>query len=234
VDGAACPWRRCHQRHVKTRLLSSLKSRTRAFTLVEMVIVMSVMALLLSVGIHALGDARGQARQAATDSITGMLEQARATAITSRCVVALALAGPDELPSGDARCRLGLFKIHDWPAAPTALDGTLVGRWQALPDGVVMLPGSVNGLHNPCDEPPVTIRYLAATRPVAGSFRLLAFSPRGTLLWPPGAEPLALRIAEGSYRNGEATANISNRSHAVAENLLQIGRLTARPYPFDR
>ena len=195
---------------------------------------MAVMALLFSVGIHALGNSAAQARQVATASVIGMLEQARATAITSRCVVVLALAEPNDLPTSDTRCRLGLFKIRDWPAAPTTLDGTLVGRWQTLPAGVVMLPGSVNGLRNPRDEPPTTIRYLAAKQPVTACFHLLAFSPRGALLWPPGTDPLALRIAEGAYRNGQPTPNTHGSSHQVAENLLQIGRLTARPYQFDR
>ena len=199
-----------------------------------MTAVMAVMAILFTAGIHSLGNSAAQARQVATANVIGMLEQARATAITSRCVVVLALAEPGELPSSDTRCRLGLFKIHEWPADPTALDGILVGRWQALPDGVVMLPGSVSGLRNPRDDAPATIRFTSANQPVIGRFHILAFSPRGTLLWPLGADPLTLRIAEGAYRNGQPTPNTRGRSHNIAESLLHIGRLTARPYQFDR
>jgi len=199
-----------------------------------MAAVMAVMALLFSVGFHALGHSSAQARHVATASVIGMLEQARATAITSRCAMVLALAEPGELPTSDTRCRLGLFKIHEWPADPTTLDGTLIGRWQTLPDSVVILPGGVNGLRNPRDEAPSTIRYFAAKQPVTGSFHILAFSPRGTLLWPPGSAPMVLRIAEGTYRNGQPTPNTHGSSHDAAENLLHIGRLTARPYQFDR
>lgn len=195
---------------------------------------MAVMALLFTAGIHTLGNPAAQARQVATASVIGILEQARTTAITSHCVVVLALAEPGDLPSGDTRCRLGLFKIHEWPADPSTLDGTLVSRWLTLPDGAVMLPGSVSSRRNPRDEPPTTIRYLAAHQPATGCFHLLAFSPRGTLLWPRGADPLVLRIAEGAYRNGQPTPNTRGRSHAIAESVLQIGRLTARPYQFDR
>ena len=195
---------------------------------------MMVTALLLGVGIHALGDTAAQARQTATANLIGVLEQARATAITSRSVVALALAEPGDAPGGDSRCRVGLFKIREWPADPATLDGILVGRWQALPDGVILLPGSLNGLRNPRDEPPVTLRYLAANQPVTGSFHLLAFSPRGALLWPAGADPLVLRIAEGARRTGQAAPNTRSRSGGGAENRLHSGRLTARPYQFDR
>lgn len=210
-------------------------ARATAFSLVEMLAVMAVMALLFTVGIGGLGDSRAQARQVAAARVVSMLEQARATAITSRCVVALALAEPGDMPSGDDEhgC-LGLFKINEWPAAPDTLDGTLLHRWLELPSGVVILPGSVNGLRNPRDEPQTTIRYLAGKRPVQGRFHIIAFTPRGSLQWPAGSDPLALRIAEGTYRNGQPVPNTRGSDHRVAENLLQIGRLTARPYQFDR
>jgi len=210
-------------------------ARARAFSLVELVAVMTVMALLFTVGIGGLGDSRAQARQVATERVIGMLEQARGTALTSRCVVALALAEPGDLPSGsDEHGRLGLFKINEWPAAPGTLDGTLLHRWLELPGGVVILPGSVNGVRNPRDEPQTTIRYLVGKRPVQGRFHIIAFTPRGSLQWPAGSDPLALRIAEGTYRNGQPFPNSRSSDHRVAENVLKLGRLTARPYQFDR
>jgi len=195
---------------------------------------MAVIALLLTVGIHALGGTEGQARQVATTTVVGLLEQARTTAITSHCVVVLAVAEPGEHSSNDNRCRLGLFKIQKWPTEPAALDGIPVSHWQSLPVGVVILPGSVSGLRNPLDEPAITIRYLEANQATSARIYLLAFSPRGSLLWPSGADPLALRIAEGAYRNGQPTPNTWGRSGGIAESHLQIGRITARPYQFDK
>lgn len=195
-----------------------------------MVAVMAVLALLLSAAIRGLGDPSAQARRAATDCVVSLVEQARAEAITSHRVVVLALAEPGTPPASDERCRLGLFKINEWPADPATLDGILLGRWQVLPVGAVILPSPAGGLRNPRDEPATTIRFLAGKQPLQGSFHILAFTPRGTLQWPAGSDPLVLRIAEGSYRNGQAVAN----NRGLAENLVGVGRLTARPYQFDR
>jgi hypothetical protein len=189
---------------------------------------MAVMALLLTAGMHGLGDAAAHARRGATDSVISLVEQAHATAISSRGIVVLALADPGDVPGGDERGRLGLFKIKDWPAGPATLEGTLICRWLVLPRGVVLLPGAVNGLRNPRDEPQSTIRYLAGTQPVQGRFHILAFSPRGALLWPAGSDPLALRLGDGGRRHGQPVPN------SCGESCLKIGRVTARPYPFDR
>jgi hypothetical protein len=189
---------------------------------------MAVMALLLGAGLRGLGDAAASARRVATDSVISLVEQARATAISSRGIVVLALADPGDLPGGDECGRLGLFKVKDWPADPATLEGTLIRQWLVLPRGVLLLPGAVNGVRNPRDEPQSTIRYLAASQPVQGRFHILAFSPRGALLWPAGSDPLALRIGDGGHRHGQPVPN------SCGESWVKIGRVTARAYPFDR
>ena len=197
-----------------------------------MAAVMAVMGLLLTAGLRGLGDPAAQARKAATESVMSLVEQARTTAITSRCVVVLALADPGDLPSGEACAHIGLFKIKQWPAAPGVLDGTLIRRWQALPGGAIIFPGAVNGVRNPRDEPERTIRYLSGKRPCQGDFHLIAFTARGGLLWPAGSDPVALRIAEGGYRHGQPSPNIRDGARGIAENRVKIGRITARPYQF--
>lgn len=189
---------------------------------------MAVMALLLTAGLRGLGDTAAHARQVATDSVSSLLEQARTSAITSHSVVVLALAEPGDPPCGDERGRLGLFQIKDWPAGSNTFEATLIRRWHVLPSGTVLLPGAVDGVRNPRDEPEATLRYRTGRQAVQGRFHILAFGPRGTLLWPAGSDPLALRIADGAYRNGQPAPN------SRAESCLKIGRVTARPYPFDR
>lgn len=195
---------------------------------------MTLMALLLTAGVHAWGDSGARARKQATGEIVSLVEQARATALASRCVVALALAEPGDLAPGDERGLIGIFKIKEWPTAGEVLEGTLIRRWQALPSGVVILPGAFDGVRNPCDGPETNIRYRAGNQIKEARFHILAFSPRGGLQWPTGSEPVALRIAEGAYRNGKPEPNNRGSARAVAENVLKIGRVTARPYPFDR
>jgi type II secretory pathway pseudopilin PulG len=217
---------------VTTRSSKPPRAPLPAFSLVELVTVIAVILLLAGIGAAVLRDPGTQARKTATDALTGLLEQARTTALTRRVPVVLAIAEPGDLPTDDGRCMIGLFQLTAWPERATALDGVLLRRWQALPSGVVLLPGGVGGLRNPRDEAETTIRYLSGQRLIQGDFHILAFNSRGSLLSPTGSDPVALRIAEGSYRNRQPAAN-AGRKDRIAENTLRIGRLTARPYRLD-
>ncbi len=208
------------------------RSLTPAFSLVEVVTVIAVIMLLMVAGIELLRDTGTQARRTATDAITGMIEHARTSALTTRSPVVLAIAEPGDLPSDDGRCMVGLFRLEKWPDGSAPLDGVLLRRWEALPTGVVLLPGGVSGLRNPRDEPEALIRYVSAKKIVEARCHILAFNARGGLLAPAGSDPVALRIAEGSYRGRQPAAN-ARRADRVAENTLKIGRITARPYHLD-
>jgi hypothetical protein len=193
---------------------------------------MAVILLLAGIGTTLLRDTGSQARKTATDALSGLIEKARTTALARRTPVVLAIAEPGDLPTDDGRCRIGLFQLSAWPERAAALDAVLLRRWQVLPTGVVLLPGGVNGLRNPRDEPEATIRYLSGQRLIEGNFHILAFNSRGGLLSPAGSDPVCLRIAEGAYRQRQPAAN-SRRKDRVAETTLRIGRLTARPYRLD-
>jgi hypothetical protein len=198
-----------------------------------MVAVMGVVLLLMAGGVRVLTGSPAQARKTATDTLISWIEQARTCAITTRSIVVLAIAEPGDLAFNDARCHIGILKINEWPADPDTLDGTLIQRWQSLPGGVVIIPGAVNGIRNPRDEPELTIRYRAGNQLVQGRFHILAFNRRGGLLWPGGADPLALRVAEGAYRNNQPSPNTRSTKPNIAENHMQIGRHIGRPYRTD-
>ena len=177
--------------------------------------------------------AGSRARQTGTDLLAAMIEQARTAAITSRSCVLLAVAEPGDLPAGDERCRLGLFKVANWPDAATdPVMGELICRWRCLETGIVLLGGEVDGVANPLDASQRTIAY-GATQQLAARVHALAFNARGGLLYPAGSSPVAMRIAEGGYRAGKATPNRRGKSGIVSENRLQIGRVIARPYQID-
>lgn len=213
--------------HVSTKSLPAGRS---AFTLVEMVVVIAIIVILMVAGLQVFGDSGGNSRKTATDAVTGLIEQARTTAITSRTTVVLAIAEPGDLPIKDGRCRIGLFRVPVWPADATSVDAVLIRRWQTLPAGVVLLGGEVDGVRNPLDEPQITLRYGTGAKALEISVHSLAFGPRGGLHWPSGSDPMALRIAEGAYRNGKASPNFSGGNRTPAETRLKIGRIVARPY----
>lgn len=212
-----------------------LKRSEAAFSLIEMVAVIAIMIALMTAGVSLLNGNGSQSRKAATDQLTGLIEQAKSTAITTRSFVVLAIAEPGDLPSGDQKCRVGLFKVEEWPAgsenAPV-LKGVLLNRWQVLETGIAIVGDKVDGIMNPIDETEVTMEY-GGTKNLSVVVHAIAFNARGSLHYPLGSAPIALRIAEGSYRNGKATPFLRGPAKTATENRLKIGRITARPYSID-
>lgn len=199
-----------------------------------MVVVIAVLVILIVAGIGALGGSNAQARKSGSDVLSGLIDQARTAAITSRSNVVLAIAEPGDLPSGDERCRLGLFKVESWPeSGATTMGGVLMSRWTSLETGVILASGDLDGVPNPLDAPELTINYGTVAKPVSVTVHAIAFTPRGGLLHPSGSGPVVMRIAEGAYRQGKASPN-RRPSGALAENHLKIGRVTARPYRIDQ
>jgi len=201
-----------------------------------MLAVMAVIGILLVAGVKLLGGTGTQARRAATDMITGLVEQARTAAITRRTHIVLAIAEPGDLPADDNRCRLGLFQVDEWPDdAAAEVPAVLMSRWRVLETGVVLIGGDDSGetggpLPNPLDGPELRIRYGTGGSTRTVQAHAIAFNPRGGLRFPNGSRPIHLRIAEGAYRNGKTITIRRGDQRSIAENRLKIGRVTARPY----
>ena len=160
-----------------------------AFTLIEMVAVIAVLVILLTAGARLINGTGSQARKAGADLLAGMIEQARAAAINSRQYVILAVAEPGDLPAGDERCRLGLFKVETWPEnAADAVEGILMNRWRTLETGVALIGGRVNGVENPLDASELAISY-GTNKLLTVKVHAIAFNPRGGLHHPFGIKP---------------------------------------------
>lgn len=200
-----------------------------------MVAVIAILVTLMTAGVSLMSGTGAQSRKSGADMLSGMIEQARTKAITSRSHVVLAIAEPGDLPSGDERARVGIFTVEKWPdpaTSPLTLNAVLANRWQTLNTGIVLLPGSVDGVPNPLDQKDkVTISYGGAKN-LSIRVHVIAFNSRGGLAYPPGSTPVAMRIAEGSYRGPpkKATANERGTDKVISETRLNIGRVTARPY----
>lgn len=205
--------------------------RSRGFTLIEILVTISIVVILLAAGVALLGGAGPQARKSGADLITGMIEQARTAAITTRSHVVLAIAEPRDFPAGDQRCRIGLFKVSGWnDDLSNPIGASLINRWKILENGVVLIGGEVeDGLPNPLDGDKITL----ADGSKSISVHAIVFNSRGGLVHPEGSRPIVMRVAEGSYRGGEASPNRRAGSGAIAEHLIRIGRITARPYRID-
>jgi len=201
-----------------------------AFSLIEMVTAIALMMILIGSGVGLLSGSGGQSRKVGADMLTAMIEQARTAAITSHCYVLLAVADPGAVAGGDERCRLGLFKVQAWPDTVTdTANGVMLGRWSPLATGVVLVSGEIDGVANPLDATELTITYNSVV-PTTVKVHGIAFNPRGELHYPAGTAPVVMRIAEGGYRGGKATANINGASGRSVESRLKIGRVTGRAY----
>lgn len=204
-----------------------------AFTLIEMVVVIAILVILTAAGVNLIAGSGTQSRKAGTDLLAGLIDQARTAAITSRSYVVLAIAEPGDLPTDDERCRMGLFRVENWPENPTdPVIGVPMNRWRTLNSGIALIGGQVDGVDNPLDVSELAISY-GTTKPMKVIVHALAFNPRGGLHYPAGSSPIVMRLAEGNYRNGRASAYKRGDAGSIAENRLKIGRVIARPYRID-
>lgn len=207
--------------------------REPAFSLIEMAAVIALLVILMAAAASLVNGAGSRSRKAATDTLSGMIEQAHTAALSSRSNVVLAVAEPGDLPEGGERCRLGLFKVETWPdSLENPLSGALMGRWRTLESGVALIGGAVDDVPNPMDGPELTIAY-GGGQPRTVKIHAIAFNSRGGLRYPSGSAPVAMRVAEGNYRGGKATPLQHGEDKTITENRLKIGRVTARPYRID-
>lgn len=205
-----------------------------------MVTVIAILVALMTAGVGLLSGTGAQSRKAGTDLLSGLIEQARTKAITSRSNVLLVVAEPGSLPSQDERCRIGMFKVADnWLDNPANVtNAELLSRWQTLNTGVVLLPEEVDDhkakVPNLLDQKKISITYGGAKNLKVNVYAI-AFNSRGGLSYPTGNRPVALRIAEGGYRGPQLTPTPNKRGtdKIISENRLKIGRVTGRPYQID-
>jgi hypothetical protein len=133
-----------------------------------------------------------------------------------------------------------MFKVADnWLENPTMIkNAELLSRWQVLNTGIVLLPGDIDEnsvkVPNPLSQDKISITYGGAKNLTVKVYAI-AFNSRGGLSYPTGSTPVALRIAEGSYRGPQRAPKANERGDGktIVENRLKIGRVTARPYQID-
>jgi len=199
-----------------------------------MLVVITIIAVLVGAGISLIGGTGVQSRKAGADMISGMVDQARTLAITTRSDVYLVIAEPGTLEGQDERCRLGLLREITIPPVnpgdtPTK-EFQLVRRWQTLNSGVVLIPGGVDGVPNALDAPKVDMTFTSNKKEIEASVYQLSINSLGSLTLPEGSRPVVLRLAEGAYRNGSPSPNKVADGQGIAETQITIGRVIARPY----
>jgi prepilin-type N-terminal cleavage/methylation domain-containing protein len=206
---------------------------SHGFTLVELMVTISIMGILLATGATLMGDNSAKARRATSDLLGAMIEQGRTTAITSHSPVLLAVAEPKDLPIDDNICRLGLFKLTEFDEKTGRAKGELLRRWSMVAGGAALIGGDVKGFRNVMDQQEIEVTYVSRGKNFTVKVHGLVFSPRGSRNWPIGSSPVVMRVAEGGYRGETRKAMANKREGVIAEDRFKIGRVIARPQRFD-
>jgi prepilin-type N-terminal cleavage/methylation domain-containing protein len=211
----------------------------RAFTLIEMVVVMAIITTLMIAGTSLLSGRGPQSRRTGTDMLCGLIEHARTTAMTTHSEILIAIAEPGDLPGSDGHARIGLFRkiVSTASKSITTVDHyDRISRWQIFQTGVVILGGKpavtqLDGAQNPMDEPKQ--EFIDSRQNLKMTMHAISINAGGSVIIPDGSGSIFFRISEGSYRDGKAIPNIPKGMQVTPENLLKIGRVIARPYQIN-
>lgn len=197
-----------------------------AFSLVEILTVIALIAILTSLALGGVEALRGRALDNAGNKITQVFETARQLAMsgnTPTAVVLITKAGIAE----DGRA----FAILDYSAA----DGVWkqIGPWEILPEGLCIDIGNdpvadtFVSLSDPAGVLPSASGSFAAFRGrnlASGQYAFRVFLPSGGL-WNASGNPARLQLVEGSVENG-----VTRRRGAV-NNYYRISLVAATGYP---
>src|SRR5438874_922258 len=214
-------------------LVPTLRGRFLAFTLVEMLVVLGIIALLLVAimpAVTSLSKANG--RKAAIANLLGGIEQARAEALKSgqaTYVVFPALTSGTQ--STLDRYNYRSYAIFEDDAARPGNVKQLTD-WKSFPTGVALRAAGAAALSNLADPatltPPVTLSF--APDASATPFKCFKFNSNGEVTAP--AANVLLGIFEGYVNSGTEIATTKDASgNPSAVEYVMVSQFTGRAEP---
>jgi type II secretory pathway pseudopilin PulG len=219
-------------------LVPAQRGRFRAFTLVEMLVVLGMIVILLSAVIPAVTSlSKANGRKAAMANLLGGIEQARAEAInTSQATyVVFPTFGAGTAQSTLDRYNYKSYAIFEDNAAnPGSVKQ--VTPWKALPTGVALRATGTAALANLADpaslNPAPTFSFMPDTG-TTPAFRCLKFNSNGEVEAP--ATNVLLGVFEGYVSNDTevATSGKDANGNPAAVEYIAVAQFTGRAEPAD-
>jgi type II secretory pathway pseudopilin PulG len=219
-------------------LAPARRGRFRAFTLVEMLVVLGMIVILLSALVPAVTSlSKANGRKAAMANLLGGIEQARAEAInTSQATyVVFPTFGAGTAQSTLDRYNYKSYAIFEDNAAnPGSVKQ--VTPWKALPTGVALRATGTAALANLADpaslNPAPTFSFTPDTGTIA-AFRCLKFNSTGEVEAP--ATNVLLGVFEGYVSNGSevVTSGKDANGNPAAVEYIAVAQFTGRAEPAD-
>jgi type II secretory pathway pseudopilin PulG len=219
-------------------LVPAPRGRVRAFTLVEMLVVLGMIVILLSAVIPAVTSlSKANGRKAAMANLLGGIEQARAEAInTSQATyVVFPTFGAGTAQSTLDRYNYKSYAIFEDNAAnPGSVKQ--VTPWKALPTGVALRATGTAALANLADPASLNPAPTFSFTPDTGTtpaFRCLKFNSNGEVEAP--ATNVLLGVFEGYVSNGTevVTSGKDANGNPAAVEYIAVAQFTGRAEPAD-
>jgi prepilin-type N-terminal cleavage/methylation domain-containing protein len=222
--------------HYKKREVFLRHPRRAGFTLIEVLVVISIIVILFAVGVPLLSDPANSARKSSADILRSALQQARAHSIATGSYTSVLL--PSYAADAETGGKMiGFAEVEADPSAAAKFKVTrLVQRWTQLPEQIFFFD------RNTANIPQNTLMDLGASsqitadyrkRPVACSF--IIFSPNGQILQNTNSTntaKLLVGLGKGTLKNGSVTPT-QRSSNQIVFDLFQISRLSARMRQVD-
>jgi len=235
---ALCAMKTCSRKQVAPGFtwVPALRGRFRAFTLVEMLIVMIIMLIALGALIPAVTSlSKSNGRQAATSNLIGAIEQARAEAIKSGqptyVVFPTFTSGTQSTLDRYNYKSYAIFEDDPGNTPPVKQ----VSAWKTLPIGVSIRSGGTAPLSSLSDPsaltPPVTSLTFTPDSSAGPSFKVLKFNANGEVESPPNN--VSLGIFEG-FINGTSeviTGAKDGSGNPLAAEYVSVSRISGRAEP---
>lgn len=206
----------------------ALASRGRGFSLVELVVVISVIVILLSVIGPAFIKSSLKARQSAREVVQANLSRARAHAIaTGKATAVLFFQYGSGEEGGKA---IGVAEVQLEPASPTLPNmgyaaTSLMQRWDVLPGNMMFLTSAaVSSPNVSVMEDDKILSPTVAGRGTRASY--IVFGSSGQIVYPAN-KPIEILLGPARLANGNVELLERNNSQPSFER-LQVNRLTGK------
>src|SRR6266446_7149998 len=224
----------CSRKQLAPAFTPALRGRFRAFTLIEMLVVLGMIVILLSALVPAVTSlSKANGRKAAMANLLGGIEQARAEAInTSQATyVVFPTFGAGTAQSTLDRYNYRSYAIFEDNAANPGNVKQLTD-WKSFPTGVALRSAGTAALSNLADPATLTpsVAFSFAPDTSAAPFKCFKFNSNGEVQTPAGNVLLA--IFEGYVNSGSEVATTKDGSgNPSAVEYLMVSQFTGRAEP---
>lgn len=190
-------------------------SRNLAFSMLELLIVIGIMAVMVSALIPAMGGINGRKLATSGNLVVDLARQARQNSLANGSMTALVLVNNSAESEWNGR----LLTIMEFK--PGSTSWSQLTKWEMLPKGVLVdSTQSTDFLAVPATTPALPSLTFSGKAISSGQYVYQVFLSDGRIL-PSGGNPPALRLVEG-VMNGTNLRYTSALSGAVPRNYYHI------------